>query len=213
MSPHLRKLALTAHITVSVGWVGALAAFLALAIAGLVSQERATAQAAYLAMDLAAWFVILPLSLASLLTGVIQAFGTPWGLFRHYWVLAKLVLTALATFVLLLKLEPIRTLAGAAHGTTLNPDFTMLRLSLLVHAVGGLLVLLTITALAVYKPRGLTPFGLRKKANSRDPWAIVGAGDTPRWVKAFGIGASLLLLLLALMTLTGEHGPSAHRSG
>ena len=39
---------------------------------------------AYLAMDLIGWFVIVPLSLASLLTGLVQALGTTWGLFRHY---------------------------------------------------------------------------------------------------------------------------------
>jgi hypothetical protein len=35
MTPRLRKFALTAHVTSSVGWLGAVAAFLALAVAGL----------------------------------------------------------------------------------------------------------------------------------------------------------------------------------
>jgi hypothetical protein len=39
MSPGLRKLALLAHVTCSVGWLGAVAGFLALAIAGLASRE------------------------------------------------------------------------------------------------------------------------------------------------------------------------------
>ncbi len=34
MTPIVRKFALTAHITFSVGWLGAVAGFLALAIAG-----------------------------------------------------------------------------------------------------------------------------------------------------------------------------------
>jgi hypothetical protein len=33
-------------------------------------------------------------------------------------------------------------------------DFAALQLQLLVHAAGGLLVLLTVTALSVYKPWG-----------------------------------------------------------
>lgn len=39
MTARVRKLALTAHITFSVGWLGAVAGFLALSIAGLVSQD------------------------------------------------------------------------------------------------------------------------------------------------------------------------------
>src|SRR5881628_3305955 len=83
MAPSLRKFALTAHVTSSVGLLGSIAAFLALAVAGLTSQDAQIVRAAYLAMDLAARFVIVPLAFASLLTGLIQSLGTPWGLFRQ----------------------------------------------------------------------------------------------------------------------------------
>jgi hypothetical protein len=95
MAPRLRKFTLTAHVAFSVGWLGAVAGFLALAVAGLTSQDAQTVRAAYLAMELTAWFVIAPLSLASLLTGLVQSLGTTWGLFRHYWVVAKLLTTSL----------------------------------------------------------------------------------------------------------------------
>lgn len=65
----------------SVGLLGAIASFLALAIAGVTSQNAPTVRAAYLAMELTARFVIVPLAFASLLTGLIQSLGTPWGLF------------------------------------------------------------------------------------------------------------------------------------
>ena len=96
MTPRLRKFALTAHVVSSVGWLGAVAAFLALAVAGLTSRDAQVVRAAYLAMDLIARLVIVPAALASLLTGFVQSLGTPWGLFRHYWVLAKLLITVLA---------------------------------------------------------------------------------------------------------------------
>lgn len=101
MNSGARKLALTAHITFSVGWLGSALAYLALAITGLTSQDGQMVRTAYLAMDLMGWFVIVPLSLASLSTGVIQALGTPWGLFKHYWVLAKFLLTSVGTLILL----------------------------------------------------------------------------------------------------------------
>ncbi len=155
---------LTAHVVLSVGWLGAVAVFLALAVAGLTSQDTQMVPGAYLAMELATRFVIVPLALASLLTGLVQALGTRWGLFRHYWVLVKFLLTVFATIVLLLQVEPISYIAGVAAETTLSSaDLRELRSSLVVHAGGGLIVLLATTILSVYKPRGATRYGRRKQ--------------------------------------------------
>lgn len=163
MTPRVRKFALTAHVTSSVGWLGAVAGFLALAIAGLTSRDAQIVRAAYLAMELIAWFVIVPLALASVLTGLVQSLGTTWGLFRHYWVLVKFSVTVLATVVLLLQTEAISYLGGVAAETTLSSaDLRGARFSLVVHAGGGLLVLLVPMTLSVYKPRGLTRYGRRK---------------------------------------------------
>jgi hypothetical protein len=164
MTPRLRNFALTAHVTSSVGWLGAVAGFFALAVAGLTSQEAQRVRAAYVAMELITWFVIVPLSLASLLTGLVQALGTRWGLFRHYWVLAKLLITILATLILLLHTHPISYLARVAAETTLSTgDLRPLRIQLVADAGAALLALLVTTTLAVYKPRGLTPYGWRKQ--------------------------------------------------
>jgi hypothetical protein len=168
MPPRLRKIALTAHITASVGWMGADAGFLALAVVGLTSPEAQLVRAAYLAMGVTAWFVIVPLSLAALLTGLVQSLGTKWGLFRHYWVLVKFLLALLATSVLLIHTQPISLLAGtAAEATLSSADLREPRLQLVVAAGAGLLVLLVNTTLGVYKPRGLTPYGWRKQQEQR----------------------------------------------
>jgi hypothetical protein len=168
MTPGLRKLALSAHVASSVGTLGAVACFLALAIAGLVRPDAQMVRSAYLAMDLTAWFVIVPLVFASLLTGIIQALGTPWGLFRHYWILAKLLLTIVVTVVLLLQLDLIGYLANAASETTFSSvDLRELRRSPVIHAAGGLLVLLLPVALSLYKPRGMTRYGWRRQYDAR----------------------------------------------
>ena len=160
----LRRFALTTHVAVSVGWLGAVGAFLALAIAGLASENEQTVRGAYLAMEVIAWFVIVPLAFASLVTGLAQSLGTKWGLFRHYWVLAKLVLTVVATAVLLLQMSNIEFVRdGAAEATLASTDLRGERTSLIVHAAGGLVVLLMTTVLAVIKPRGVTPYGWRKQ--------------------------------------------------
>ena len=98
MTPLLRKFVLTVHVTSSVGWLGA--------VAGLTSQDVQIVRAAYLAMELTGWFVIVPLSLASLLTGLVQSLGTEWGLFRHYWILVKFLINIFASIVLLLHMQP-----------------------------------------------------------------------------------------------------------
>ncbi len=155
MSPRIRKLNLTAHVVSSVGWFGTVVGFLGLAIVGLTSRDPEMVRAAYLAAQVTAWFAIVPLALASLLTGIVQAIGTPWGLFRHAWVIAKLALTAIGTIVLLLKLPVIGLVAHAAAATTLSAaDLVHPRLELLVHSGGGLVLLLAATILAIYKPQG-----------------------------------------------------------
>ena len=160
MPPYLRKLMLTAHVTSSIGWLGAVASFLALAVAGLTSQDAQIVRAAYLAMQLTAWFVIVPLSFASPLTGIVQSLGTTWGLFRHYWVLIKFLITIPSTIVLLLHMQPIGRVARVAAETTLSSaDLGGMRIQLVAAAAAALFVLLLATTLSVYKPRGITPHG------------------------------------------------------
>lgn len=169
MSPGVRKFALTAHVATSVGWVGAVAAFLAIAIIGLTSQDAQTVRGAYLVMEPAAQLVLVPLALASLLTGVVQSLGTTWGLFRHYWVLFKLAINVLATLVLLSYMATFRYMAGVAADP--RADLNAIRNpSPLLHATLALLVLLLATVLAIYKPRGVTPYGWRKQQASRRGW-------------------------------------------
>jgi hypothetical protein len=171
MRPGLRKIVLVAHIISSVGSLGAVAGFLALAVTGLTSQDAPILRSAYVAMDVIARFVIVPLVSASLLIGVAQSLGTTWGLFRHYWVLAKLLLTLLVLIVLLLQMEGIDYIAAVAvEATFSSADLLGLRRSLVIHAAGGLVVLLVTTTLSVYKPRGMTRYGWRKLHNQKgDP--------------------------------------------
>lgn len=162
--PGLRKLALTAHVISSVGWMGAVASFLALAVAGLTRREELAVRGAYVAMKLTTWAVIVPLCVASLVTGLIDSLVTPWGLFRHYWVVAKLVLTVLATVVLLAHTQPIGLLAHAASRASLHAgDLHSVRVQLLVDAAAALFVLLVATVLAIYKARGMTRSGWRRQ--------------------------------------------------
>lgn len=157
LSPPWRKLVLVLHVTSSLGFVGAVSAFLALAITGATARPE-LAYAAYQAMQVVTWQVIVPLAFGTLLIGVVQSLGTPWGLFRYYWVIVKLVLTIIAVVVLMLQTDTIDALALAASGGNLE-GYAGARFSMMLHASGGAVVLLIATVLSVYKPRGLTGYG------------------------------------------------------
>jgi hypothetical protein len=209
MNPGLRKLALTTHLTSSVGWLGAVVGFLALSIAGVGSPDVQVVRAAYVAMHLITWFVIVPFCLAALLTGVVQSLGTPWGLFRHYWVLIKLLLTVVATIILLVHTQPIdRVAAVAAESILSSADLRQLRLQLVGDAAAALFALLIATTLSVYKPWGLTPYGLRKQSEAISAWRPASSrrvAQAGRYVLLGIVGLVLLVLVLHLLGV-GLHG-------
>ena len=162
MSPRLRKIALTAHVASSVGWLGAVTAFMALAIVGLSTSDPERAKSAYISMEETGWLVIVPFSFASLATGLVQSLGTEWGLFRHYWVIAKLLLTVVATAVLLLHMNAITYVADqASTGAAFGSHLQGVRIQLVADAGAAAVVLLLATALSVFKPRGVTVHGRR----------------------------------------------------
>lgn len=170
LTPSLRKLALIGHVVSSIAWFGAVAVFLALAVASLTSPDAHLVVATCLAMKLTTWFVIVPFAFVSLLSGVVCSLGTNWGLFRYYWVLLKLLMTVFATVVLLIHTQPINLLAdAAARSTAFNADLRGVQLQMTIAAGAALLVLLVVTALSVYKPRGMTRYGWRRLQEQRAP--------------------------------------------
>ena len=164
MGPRLRKLVLTAHVSSSVGWLGAIAGFIALAISALVRQDAVALRSAYLGMDWIGWFVLVPVSFASLLTGLIQSLGTDWGLFRHYWVLAKFMINLVANIVLLVYMLELSSVVASLPA---RDAVQLTSISPVLHAGVAMLLLLVATILSVYKPRGVTPYGWRKQQERR----------------------------------------------
>lgn len=157
------------HVATSVGWLGAVAAFLALVAVGLGLDGRQTTTP-FAAAAIVVWWVVVPLALCSLVTGVLSSLVSPWGLLQHYWVLTKLVLTAAATVVLMLQLPTVAALSEEP------PVAAATVTSSVVHAVGGMVVLLGATVLGVVQPRGLTRRGARRRG--RDT-GMGSSGGTP----------------------------------
>jgi hypothetical protein len=163
MAPGARKFTLAVHLILSVGWLGAALAYIALDVAATTGESAQRVRSAFLAMALIARYVIVPLAVASLLTGIVVSLGTKWGLFRHYWVVISLLLTTFATLVLLNEARTISSLADVAADPRTSGELLRGLGSTLVHSVGGTVVLIVILVLNVYKPRGLTRYGRRKE--------------------------------------------------
>ncbi len=141
----MKRLNLLLHVTSSAGWWGAVAAFLALAMAG---DARG--------MVLTGWGALVPLAALSSLTGLIQSLGGAWGLVRHWWVVFKIVLTLPCTALLLLHLMVLDRAGARAAG------------QMTVDAVLALVVLMVPLALSVYKPRGVTPWASHAASRKAD---------------------------------------------
>jgi hypothetical protein len=217
-APALRRFTFATHVTSSVGWLGAVVVFLALAVIGLTSENEVTVRGAYLVMAPAGWFVLVPLAHASLLSGIALSLGTTWGLFRHYWVVLKLLITAFSTAILMIYMGTFRQMAGVAAdpvvelGLVRNP-------SPIVHAILALILLLIATVLGVYKPFGMTPYGSRRQVEQRRAFApttfpvAAATGQTtasspPNRMFLLGgaILVGLILLFLILQLVGGDFG-------
>ena len=177
MTSQVRRVALIVHIMSSIGWFGAVLSFLVLALTGLKAADAQAAHGIYAAMYVVGWYVVVPMTFASLVSGLIQALGTSWGVFRHYWVVMKLSITTLCSVLVLLHMRPTGTLAGAAVEALLTDQHLQrMRVQLIADSSLALGALLVAATLAIYKPSG--------KRGER----------MPRWVKILGaIGVVALL--------------------
>ena len=194
-SAPLRKLSLTLHIIVSVGWLGSVMSFLALAAVGLLGTDE-TVRAVYGAASILVWWVIVPLCMLSLASGVIHSLGTPWGLLQYYWVVAKLAITVVATALLFLHTQPVDRLAQLALESSLAAgDLRSARMQVAGDAA-AIVALLIATALSIYKPGGMTAYGQRK-ARGVD-------ASSPRWVYAVAVLGGALFVVIVIVHLTGR---------
>ena len=176
LTPRIRKLTLTSHVTFSVGWLGAVLAYLVVAIVGLTSTEVREVSSTYQVMQIMITLVIIPCAIAAFASGLVQSLATEWGLFRHRWIVAKLAITFIGTIVLLLHAPRVADMARkAAESAFASGDDRAQRLALVVHAAGGLGLLVAATALSVFKPWGKTAHG-RGDVGARKRYVLVGLG-------------------------------------
>ncbi|MBY0217825.1 hypothetical protein [Paenibacillus illinoisensis] len=200
LSPSLRKLVLTLHVITTMGWLGSAAAYIPIGSYVLTNQDAEMIRSAIQIMSLIANFIVIPVAIISLLTGIALSLGTKWGLIRHYWIFIKLVLTAFAVFMLIAyALELSRAASIAEKEILSSTDIGILQDPLhIIHPSGGLIIVLVATVLSVYKPKGLTRYGWRKQLETKrntdsTPYSA------PRWTKNIGYIIAVLFLVIAVL--------------
>jgi hypothetical protein len=181
VSPATYKVLLTAHIIVSVAWIGVVIAKIALKLFAVTAAEPATSAALFFAttrLD----FTFPPLALSTILTGVLLSLGTKWGLVQHYWVATKLALTfgVIVTAVQFGTRIP-RPIGQPSVEVGFVAVITAPATLLLTLSATLLLMLVVATILSTYKPWGKTPLGrraaLRRPAGRATLATSVGRGE------------------------------------
>jgi hypothetical protein len=172
---------------------------MALVITGLTTIDNQLARGALLAMKLSAWYIIVPFCLASLLTGLLQAIKTKWGLFKHYWIVVKLLLTIIITILLLLHMQPITYLAAVATAASFsNAQYATQLIDITAKAGASILVLVALTTISVYKPWGkILP--IQKRFNTQGSIGI----QKISWTVYMVAGLTLLILYIIIRHLFG----------
>nr|WP_052479269.1 PDR/VanB family oxidoreductase [Kibdelosporangium sp. MJ126-NF4] len=159
MSQRTRKLALALHVVFSVGWIGISASMVVLALVGLNTTHPGVRVGSYNALMTLDETIMGIFALVSLITGVWLGLGTPFGLIRYWWVVAKQVLFGLVmigafgfTHIWVIGgLDEALATGGITSGGVA-----------LVFGAPTLMALLTAAAvISVYKPWGRTPRGKR----------------------------------------------------
>lgn len=163
---HLRRPArralLVVHVSVSVAWLGLSVGLLALGVAAFTTSDASLTEAAYRAMTVFADWLLAPIAVVTLVSGLVLSLGTPWGLARHRWVWIKFWVTMATAAATVFALRPEIGQAAAAG----VPDA-----GLVAAPVVSTTAYLFMTAISVLKPWGLTRRGrrLRQAGGSRKP--------------------------------------------
>ncbi|MFJ7338311.1 DUF2269 domain-containing protein [Streptomyces sp. NPDC101116] len=163
-----RRAALVVHVTASACWLGLSLGLLALGTTAATTGSAVTVAASVRAMRLFADWLLPPVALLTLLSGLVLSLGTVWGLARYRWVYTKFWLTLATTTATVFALRPAvhAAVTAVAAGGPL-PDAG----DVLFGPVVSLSAYVFMTAISVLKPWGKTRRGRRSSTSTSRPFA------------------------------------------
>ncbi|MEV0121736.1 DUF2269 domain-containing protein [Streptomyces sp. NPDC050703] len=171
LSRPARRATLVVHVVGAAGWLGLSLGLVALALTALSTESSAATEAAVRSMQVFTDWLVLPLALLTLLSGLLLSLGTPWGLARHRWVYTKFWLTLITTAASAVALRPgiNETVGIVAAGEPITDAA-----DLIAGPIVSLGAYVFMTVLSVLKPWGLTRRGRKQRASAHKR---VDAGD------------------------------------
>lgn len=144
-----RKAVLIVHIIASVALLGEVWGLVVLNVTATLTTDTALAHAAYRLMESLVFAGGIPLSMVALGSGITLSLSSRWGLFRHYWVFAKLLLLIAVILCGMLLFTPVEVADAVQRGTQ-SAAWQWEQVAVLT---AQLAMLITATVLSVLKPR------------------------------------------------------------
>ncbi|WP_255949435.1 DUF2269 family protein [Streptomyces odontomachi] len=159
-----RRALLVVHVITSAGWLGLALGLLALGVTAVTTGSPVVTEASYRSMKVFTDWLIAPISLLTLLTGLVLSLGTPWGLAQHRWVFIKFWMTLVTTGLSIFALRPeITNAVGHAIAGGAIPE----QYALISAPSVSLSAYTFMTVISVLKPWGLTKHGQRVRDRAR----------------------------------------------
>jgi hypothetical protein len=156
------------HVGVNAVWFGVALAMMLMAVANLKTTNGDELYAVNAMVKLLDDFVVIPMAIASVLTGTLLCWLTVWGFFKFYWVITKwiatTVLISFGTFWLGPWTNSMTAIADIERVKALtNPLFMFDIHGVIIGGAIQVICLFVIIAISIIKPWGRRY--VSKKAN------------------------------------------------
>lgn len=163
VTPRTKKALVTTHVIFSGGWLGVGVVMVTLTVLGLRSDDTGTVRVSYELLELFDMTILPWSSIGAILSGIAVSLTSKWGLARHYWILAKLLIAIaiIASAFGFLHRWVVSAAERSAQVTATGGDLAAvgdLRVWLVTGFGVAVFFVTVATVLSVYKPWGKTRF-------------------------------------------------------
>ncbi|WP_432939158.1 hypothetical protein ACQPXM_28855 [Kribbella sp. CA-253562] len=146
-----RKLTLVLHLASVGSWIGLDVAMAVLVFTAMGSDDPGTKSLSFPALELVTIWPMTISGLTCLVTGVLLAYGSNYGLTKYWWVVVKLGLNLLLSTLVLIALRPgVEEMADQAR----QPGAVLKATDLIFPPIVSPTLLMVAVVLSVFKPWG-----------------------------------------------------------
>lgn len=154
-----RKWLVTIHLLFSAIMLGMSFVFLVLSIVAGTTNDEGVFKACYSIMHLLSKTTIRFSTIGTLVTGILLSVLTPWGLFKHYWIIVKEAVTFLTILIgpvgmYMWTLKAVTLTSSEGMNALLDQGFTIDSMQLWIGIILQIVSLVGLFIISVFKPWG-----------------------------------------------------------